>query len=203
MEPEHIQSRLERFASICREHGLSVTVQRRMILQAVLERADHPTADQVYELVKNRLPGLSRTTVYRVLETLVSYGVITKVCHPGAAVRFDPKVHRHHHLVCAHCHGIADYEDERLNELELPRIRPKGFEIQDFYIHFRGVCAACREKSEKVSKVKKTTPRTPGAKRQQATGKTRKVKSKAVKGVKSKSVKSRKSKPAKSRRNRL
>ena len=194
MQPEPIQSRLARFESVCREHGLSVTVQRRTILQAVLEREDHPTADQVYEMVKDELPGLSRTTVYRVLETLVQYGVIGKVCHPGAAVRFDPKVHRHHHLVCVHCNGIMDYEDERLDELEIPRIRPKGFQVREFYIHFRGVCAACRRQGKQVK------PRTTEVQRKKATREARKVKVQSAKGVKSKSGRGGKAKSAKNRR---
>ena len=66
------RQRLESFERLCRERGLSLTVQRRAVLEAVLDRGDHPTADQVYDEVKERLPGLSRTTVYRVLETLVT-----------------------------------------------------------------------------------------------------------------------------------
>ena len=65
-----------------REQGLSLTSQRRVILEALLKRKDHPTADQVYELVRDRLPGLSRATVYRALETLVQAGAARKVFHP-------------------------------------------------------------------------------------------------------------------------
>lgn len=147
MRSQEKVARLRRFEGLCREQGLSMTVQRRTILEAVLDREDHPTADQVYGLVGDRIPGVSRTTVYRVLKTLVGVGVISKVCHPGAAIRFDPKIRQHHHLVCLQCDGITDIEDERLNGMALPSVRTKGFEVQEFHIHLRGVCAACRRKA--------------------------------------------------------
>jgi Fe2+ or Zn2+ uptake regulation protein len=95
---------------------------------------------------------MSRTTVYRVLETLVRIGVIAKVCHPGAAVRFDPKIRQHHHLVCLHCNRVVDLEDKRLNEITLPEISTRGFEVQECHFHFRGVCPACQKKSAQSRK---------------------------------------------------
>ena len=71
MTPDGIAQRLQEFEALCRERGSPLTVQRRDILKAILERDDHPSADQIYETVKDRIPGLSRTTVYRVLDTLV------------------------------------------------------------------------------------------------------------------------------------
>jgi len=149
MRSEEREARLRSFEALCRESGLSLTVQRRMILQEVLGREDHPAADDVYELVKDRIPGVSRTTVYRVLDTLVRMGVISKVCHPGAAARFDPKIHQHHHLVCTRCDAILDVEDERLNSLALPAIDTRGYRLQEFHVHLRGVCAKCRRRAEK------------------------------------------------------
>ena len=62
-----------------------VTVQRRVILEAVLARVDHPTAEQMYADVKARLPGLSRTTVYRARRISDDHRVILKVANPSHA----------------------------------------------------------------------------------------------------------------------
>lgn len=140
------RDRLQGFERFCREHGLALTVQRREVFAAMLERRDHPTAEQIYAAVKERVPGVSRTTVYRVLETLVGAGVITKACHPGAAARYDPLTRRHHHLVCLGCDKIVDLEDPRLDRLPMPRVRKRGFKIGDYCIHFTGLCAGCRAK---------------------------------------------------------
>jgi Fur family peroxide stress response transcriptional regulator len=139
-----IESRLKQFESLCRERALPLTVQRRDILRAVLERDDHPTADQVYDAVKDGIPGLSLTTVYRVLETLVGLGVIRRLHHPGASSRFDGKVHRHHHLICTKCQKVVDIESPSLDGLELPAGYEKEFELDDYAVHFFGICGACR-----------------------------------------------------------
>ncbi len=128
-----------------REQGLPLTTQRRLILNELDGRLDHPTADQIYDAVRDRLPGLSRTTVYRVLDTLVKLGLVRKVMHADASVRFDPNVSRHHHLVCESCGALVDFEASGVPELRLPRAGADGFTITDYTINFTGVCAGCRE----------------------------------------------------------
>ena len=147
MDRDEIDDRLRHFESLCKERGLPLTVQRVDILRAVLERDDHPTADQVYESVKERIPGLSRTTVYRVLEKLVEWGVLRRLHHPGASVRFDGRVHRHHHLVCRVCGCVIDFENAGFDELRLPPRLRQGFQIEDYSVHFTGLCAECKAKS--------------------------------------------------------
>ncbi len=55
------------------EAGVPFTVQRRAVWESLARRKDHPTADDVFESVEERMPGVSRTTVYRSLETLVQW----------------------------------------------------------------------------------------------------------------------------------
>jgi len=151
--------RSEQFARAHRENGLPVTMQRRAVFEAVLEREDHPSADQVFETVRAQLPEISRMTVYRILGNLVWLGLLTKTCHPGAVARFDPKIHQHHHLVCLDCGGIVDLEEERLNKVAWPDVRRFGFEIKDYHIHFRGRCGACRQKLAKSGGNRKAASR--------------------------------------------
>ena len=115
MSPADKQQRLDQFFAAHREGGLPVTIQRRAVFEAILERQDHPTAEQVYRAVRQDLPQISRMTVHRILGTFVSLGLVAKTCHPGSAARFDPKIHQHHHLVCLDCGAIIDVEDPRLN----------------------------------------------------------------------------------------
>jgi Fur family peroxide stress response transcriptional regulator len=146
MDAEQITGRMRLFEELCRRAGVPVTVQRRVILETVLDRDDHATADQVYESVKGRLPGVSRTTVYRTLDMLVEMGVIRRLHHPGPASRFDGKVHRHHHLVCQKCNKVIDLESAAIDKLPLPDVRAEDFQIDDFSVHFAGVCGECRRK---------------------------------------------------------
>ena len=140
-------SRIDEFEQLCRSRGMPLTVQRRMILEALLRREDHPTVDRIFEDVRKRVPGVSRTTVYRVLETLVKVGVARKVSHPQATARFETKTERHHHLVCLRCEKVVDLEDSSLNRVPLPDVRLHGFDIEDYSIYFRGLCSSCARKS--------------------------------------------------------
>ncbi len=126
---------------LCRRHGLPVTQQRRAVYEALSRRQDHPTADQLLADVIPGLPGLSRTSIYRILEALVSMGAARKISHPGAQARFDPRVERHHHLTCNRCHATRDLDDPELDRLPLPRTR--GFVASDYSVHFGGLCAPC------------------------------------------------------------
>jgi len=75
MTPAEKQRRIECFETAHRESGLPVTMQRRAVFAAIMDRRDHPTADQVFHALHPRLPQLSRMTVYRILGTLVSLGL--------------------------------------------------------------------------------------------------------------------------------
>jgi Fur family peroxide stress response transcriptional regulator len=143
MRHRTLADRMDDFEQLCRRHGLPLTVQRRAVLQALAQRHDHPTADQVLDDVLARLPGVSRTTVYRVLDTLVEFGVARKVCHPGAAVRFEVETRRHHHLVCLKCDKMIDIEDSRFDSLPFPDPAKHGFQLSDYTIQFRGICPKC------------------------------------------------------------
>lgn len=142
--PRAVAERLAAFAEDCRRRGLALTIQRRAVFEELAERKDHPTADQVYDAVLERLPGLSRTTVYRVLDTLVDQGFARRVQHVAGAARFDPVTERHHHLVCDACGRLVDLDDSAVPELRLPDARGTGFRIDDYTISFRGLCKSCR-----------------------------------------------------------
>jgi len=139
-------SRDERTAAFereCRSRGLALTVQRRTVFEELEGRHDHPTADQVYESAHDRLPSLSRTTVYRVLETLVETGFARKVHHPDAVVRFDPATERHHHLVCESCGRLVDLDDSVVPPVPIPELEGTGFRIRDYSVSFNGLCRNC------------------------------------------------------------
>lgn len=139
-----IQTKIADFEQRCREQGLALTVQRRVILQELLGRKDHPTAEQIYEAVAPHIPGLSKATVYRVLETFVQLGAARKVPHAGAVVRYDPNADRHHHLICDACGDLEDVDAATLADLPIPQAGTSGFRISDYSINFTGLCKTCQ-----------------------------------------------------------
>jgi Fur family peroxide stress response transcriptional regulator len=143
------RDRLEQLEKLCRDAGIPCTIQRRALLEAVLDRDDHPTANQVFEAVRVVNPRISRATAHRNLELLSEMGVITKTCHTGRVFRYDARVDIHHHLICLRCNSVVDIDDDNLSSLTVPDTSAFGFEVSDFRVQLRGICRNCRKKISK------------------------------------------------------
>jgi len=152
---EEKAGRLSRLEDVCRRRGIPLTVQRRSVFAAVLARSDHPTAEQVFQDIQAEVPGISRTTVYRALDTLVELGLVRKASHLGAAARFDPNTERHHHIVCRVCETVVDLNARALDALPVPDLRKHGFLVDDYSIHFTGLCDGCRRRGRAGARKKK------------------------------------------------
>ena len=129
----------------CRERKVPFTVQRRGVLDHLASRVDHPTADEVFDGLGPRLSGISRATVYRILEAFVEFGVVRKIDTPEARARFDADTSRHHHVHCSRCGALADVRAPAFDELPFPAETDAGFRISGYAVTFTGVCSACRE----------------------------------------------------------
>ena len=124
------------------------TRQRRMVYDAVLRLADHPTAEAVYETVHAQDARVSKATVYRNLNLLAENGEIRRVPMPDAD-RFDHTTTRHAHLHCAVCGGVWDAPLPYAEENDAAVAEKTGFLIRCHETVFEGVCPACRAESEK------------------------------------------------------
>ena len=135
----------QRLEAACQRQGIPTTIQRRVIYKALIEREDHPTVDQIYAAVKEQLPGISRTTVYRTLEKLAELGLARRTHHFAASARFDGNMEQHHHLVCTSCGKVSDFANRELPVQGPADIRCNGFTVADYSIYFEGLCAGCRK----------------------------------------------------------
>ena len=84
-----VGDKLKTLEDLCRQRRIPLTTQRHMVLEVLLQRYDHPTADEIFEVVRERSRRTLRRTVYRVLDTLAELGLIRRVHHPGPTTRFD------------------------------------------------------------------------------------------------------------------
>ena len=130
-----------------KKSNLRMTRQRKIILEELRKVDTHPSADEVYEMVRQRLPRISLGTVYRNLEILSKTGIIKKL-EPGCTLkRFDGNPIDHYHLRCIQCDRIVDaYFDV---DLKLPpeACKANNFEIVGHKLEFIGLCSACSEAS--------------------------------------------------------
>ncbi|HEV8307408.1 MAG TPA: transcriptional repressor [Methylomirabilota bacterium] len=122
--------------------GMRLTDQRRLILAAVQATNTHPTAEWVHAAVRKQLPRVSLATVYRNLRLLARHGLLTEF-QAGPTVRFDARVHRHHHFTCAHCGRIFDLEEPVDARLDARVTARTGFRVSHHRIEFFGLCGRC------------------------------------------------------------
>ena len=153
-EKEFISMKLKLMEERCRQNGLSLTVQRRAILENLSSRMDHPTADQIYAAIQDKVAGVSRTTVYRVLETFVQLGLAQKISNPEAKARFDANTSRHHHAACLECETVIDIDGGDLPDIDLSRADLQGFEVFDCSVVAVGLCKDCSSKDGAVRSYK-------------------------------------------------
>ncbi len=120
------------------------TRQRRVILEELQKSHEHPTASELYEMVRKRLPKISLGTVYRNLEMLAHRGLIRKLDLSGTGARFDGDLSRHYHVRCVGCGKLDDVEvgPDGLNEIAFSP--PAGYQILGYRIELTGVCQDCR-----------------------------------------------------------
>lgn len=141
--------KLQAFREICRESGLKLTHQRLEIFRILTNAEDHPSAEDVYERVKPKIPPISFDTVYRTLQLFERYGVIARVNHLTDRTRYDSNLTVHHHLVCTQCKNIRDFYWPALDEMDAPDETEGWGAIEGKYLELRGICRECLEDGKK------------------------------------------------------
>ena len=140
---EDIERRMARFEETCRNSGAKLTHQRLEIFREVAQTGDHPDAEGVFQGVRQRMPTVSRDTVYRTLWWLKDMGLVAILGPPRARVRFDANLGRHHHFVCAQCGLTQDFCSEEFDSLELPDCLRSIGHAEKTQVEIKGLCLEC------------------------------------------------------------
>jgi Fur family transcriptional regulator, stress-responsive regulator len=128
-----------------RRRGWRLTAQRRVVAEVLDGEHVHYTADEVHVRAAERLPEISRATVYNTLGELVGLGEVVEVSTDGRAKRYDPNAHRpHQHLVCSLCGTIRDVRPAGDPLAHLPESERFGFSVAEARVTYRGLCPDCR-----------------------------------------------------------
>lgn len=119
------------------------TDARRVILEEIMNLDSHPTADEVYEIVRKRLPKVSLGTIYRNLEVLTGKGLIQKLEVGGSQRRFDGNTNNHYHLRCRECGRVIDLTTKPLKAIEETISQLADWEILGHRLELIGICLSC------------------------------------------------------------
>lgn len=122
---------------------LRMTNQRKIILEELCKVYFHPTAGDVYEMVRKKLPKVSLGTVYRNLELLSNRNTIQKLDFGEPHKRFDGNPEPHYHINCTQCGRVDDAPIELKPSLEKEAEQASGYRLHSHHISYSGICPDC------------------------------------------------------------
>jgi Fur family ferric uptake transcriptional regulator len=124
-----------------------MTRQRGIILEELRSVNSHPSADEIYEMVRKRLPRISLGTVYRNLEILCELEEIQKIEAGGSLKRFDGNPEPHYHIRCIGCDRLVDAPVTPLIKAGKAIHSSTDYKIIGHRFEFLGVCPPCSKKA--------------------------------------------------------
>lgn len=122
--------------------------QRDQILQSLCETKRHPTAQELFAMVRRRMPRISLATVYRNLEQLADAGLVLRL-DGGPSRRYDGDLSSHAHVRCEICGATADLDGVKPESLvTLPTLGiDSGYRISGYSVEFTGHCPQCQKRA--------------------------------------------------------
>ena len=123
------------------DSGVRATPQREVIFQVLLEERDHPTAEELFNRVKTKLPSISLATVYNCLETLEHCGLVKPVNFERESTRYCPNRREHAHFLDASTGKVRDVELPVALMDQLRAAIPAGCKVDQIEINFLGSSA--------------------------------------------------------------
>ena len=125
------------------------TRQRQVVLEELRKLKSHPTAAELHDLVRRRLPRISLSTVYRNLEFLVEQGQAQRLDTASGQNRYDGDVGHHCHVRCVRCGRVDDMPELPEDIVKKHGRRIRGYKLLDWRLEMLGVCPDCRRAEKK------------------------------------------------------
>ena len=123
------------------EKNIKPSYQRIKILEYLINKKNHPTADKIFNEVVKEIPTLSKATVYNTLDLLKEVKLASVITIENNETRYDAKVASHGHFKCESCGCIYDFE---INIDNFSTDTLENFKIIEKNVYFKGVCPKCQ-----------------------------------------------------------
>jgi Fur family transcriptional regulator, peroxide stress response regulator len=126
--------------------GPKLTRQRSVVLKVVCAEDVHPTAAEVFDEARKKMPGISFATVYNSLRYLKDAGLVREITFGNGASRFDGVTERHDHAICSICGNLVDFDLPGTVALTRAAARASRFQAESVHLTLYGRCPKCRDK---------------------------------------------------------
>lgn len=125
---------------ILNSHAIKPSHPRLKVFSYLRQNKNHPTADQIYTALLEKMPTLSKMTVYNTLKLLADRGLIT-VINTDKEAKFDAETKEHGHFICRICQKIYDVE---LGAEILENDSLQDYFVEKTDVFYRGICPGCQ-----------------------------------------------------------
>ncbi|MGD1873262.1 MAG: Fur family transcriptional regulator [Mastigocoleus sp.] len=137
-----MKKQVDQIVQTLKSKGLRVTPQRFAVYSNLLNRQDHPTAEQILISLNKNSPTSSQATIYSSLQVLRDAGLVREVLLEEGVCRYDANVSLHHHFCCKKCGSIEDIPWEQIEDISFKSLRP-GLTVDNYELTLHGVCDRC------------------------------------------------------------
>lgn len=125
--------------------GISTSVPRIKIMEYLIEYQGHPTAEQIYQGLKQKGLSISKATVYNTLKLFEEKGIVRVLTMEENENRFDVMTHDHGHFICEQCGTIFDFEIDTDKFCSMASDMLQNCSVKQKDVYFRGVCSQCKK----------------------------------------------------------
>ena len=123
----------------------TLTRQRQVVLEVVQAGDHHPTAAEVFDAARKKMPGISFATVYNSLRFLTAEGLVREIAFGNGASRYDRETDRHDHAICSACGKLVDFDLPGTVALTRSAARASRFKAESVHLTLVGLCPKCRD----------------------------------------------------------
>ncbi len=124
----------------CKDKGVKLTDQRKIIAKVMSESTDHPNVDELYNRVSEVDKKISIATVYRTVKLFEESGILAKHDFKGEKARYEELNEGHHdHLIDIKSGEIIEFVDNEIEELQKKVAEKYGYELVDHKLELYGI----------------------------------------------------------------
>ena len=124
---------------------MNYSKQGEQIYETLLNNVVHPSAEYIYDILRQANSNISLATVYRNLNKMAQIGRIKKITGLEDRAHFDHNTFEHYHFICRKCGRIYDIPCDIAPDIIKKAQEETGFKIESHDIVFNGICRECSE----------------------------------------------------------
>lgn len=136
---------IDKYIHQLKKFNIRMTNQRYAILEYLLLKGNHPTANEIYEYLKNDFPNMSVATIYNNINFFKKAGIVTELPFADGSSRFDLTKTHHYHVICANCGKVEDFDYPNFEEAERIAEKQTHFKVINHSFKVTGICLECQE----------------------------------------------------------